>query len=1740
MRPSHRIVGFLAGTFCVFTGYASGSAFAQADLTVGVDSTWPIGDPYLFQWQTGYQVVALDVRANLYCEELPYFTFDAHATLSVGAFTTSSGETRSSFDLGCDYLYSPTTRPSAVFVTVPITPSEAVYGLLTRAARDDSFSVDALIDPTSAEAPFGLVDEGGTPFAEVDNNRAAIAFPASQTFRVLSGKVRFGGVVAQVVSGTGFVAESPSCDSGDFELIGADFELPESAGGGVIDASDYETLCVKSTFDPVFGEYDLEVTGALGGRVRTVMTEIGGLVAKVNVRLTSGGLLPTRVAVQLPAGHTLHTPQYTAYESVATWAPSPRGTRWVRLPVVESGAVGSLGEIVAASFVDSVVVSQSTPLAFRFNTLRITRDGLVGDANETKWLRELPVHSLDSRHPTRGGPRSNDVLFANVGPSTRPIRIDGDGLDGEFIWGDGSGRTAFPRGSLTWTGGTLEVADGALAPQLAPVDNASLDNITSCPGCSSAGGGTRKLLLGRVEVRPGVGPDGSIAVPVRHERPFVGDPDPDVTADDLPSEEIGFGPSVTVGNTTRPTFVRGGAPGQGDIDQLGQLVFAGHVLSKDHSPADSLLGTWRMVSGSQGGFDFQRTDDPRPLTDVETRRGNGFFAGYNIGPEIYSDAQNQPVVGAGRSLAGSVFSIAFPTATAGAPDIRNVPVNSGTKFVVRGAVTGVVNVDAANAPQPQVYGYQLAFSRFAFGLVDNTLAASTWIDGGITVPGHGQFAIPFTSLGLTCTGQLAGGVVDFARMSAQTLRAWKTPWGIESIAFKSTGTDTQCSTNPRQLEVGGQVEVSAMARKLDIAARWTPQGTPGDIKVAPLTTRLDQTETDPGFEVQTAADDMRLGFNPENLDLGWFDFGARLFVPFWESFDVRLRLQNQGSVGALTAAPSLVVAKTFPPAQGTAPPLVEDWATKWRRLGNSELTGLFEVSALGASDPQLTANVQLIDAIKLEAKKSWVFDLKGDVKWRPRTGDLSGRFVAAKEKVNESIPVLKTKTAVPFVTSRNTQYTFGVDADLRKLQDISLPSLKVDLKNPETIKRIDDFLTSTPLNLARQNGLGPVERGLGTLRSAVTDLASSVKSQFGPTLKKVLKKAIDEAFNVSGVGDLLDLGAKAVSAVQSIAQQAVGAVFSELGGLVDNASQALIAGPDAELVTLYNELPAKIVAARGLAQEAKDAARTYLSGTASQTISNARAAVQSAKAFVSQIDAQTAKARTQLGALTTTVKASFDKARCALGVAPPPPGSPPSEDVCAGKLSIRALLDVTKLPYLQCDVDKNPALQQVKILKEKLYAVIDKLAATGDSGLNKLVTDLGKKLPAVNGQKFDTDGLAKTFIQLGETAKWLKEKIDRAYNRVVGWPPNASEADKKIPTFCGTIVGSATPKLKKLETELRGFVDTIQSALGTADFTVTSTLSALASPTGPVAKLQGELKSLLEVLDAVDTQLVVLDNLVQGTLADNLNLEPLTVQEVQDVMNGAARKVTKLLGAETPWLFNGNSFLTVVANKLTEPVYLVLGKVESAIGAELAVLLKQIPLPKKEDLLNYLTNLVVESEFTKDLITLVTDNLSFLEDKANEMVNLVLDQLTLMLQHAIDLVANTVGGFLKSALDEAKGAVASFPIQAAKIKGAAQINAQELELLHISAEFTTGKSSKPEEQAQNDKTKEAKSATSFAAEPQGRLVAGEREGRHLRHRAERARQCLRRHYHRLQHPDHVRRPEVRSQDLEAAARLLTQ
>lgn len=226
-----------------------------------------------------------------------------------------------------------------------------------------------------------------------------------------------------------------------------------------------------------------------------------------------------------------------------------------------------------------------------------------------------------------------------------------------------------------------------------------------------------------------------------------------------------------------------------------------------------------------------------PLGSRAALRGNHAPVGLSVGPEIYANSLGQPDLGRGQDLAGDPLEIGAVGARA------SLASQIATKYVVRpGGVTGVFNIDPAALAQPVAFsGYDLRFSRFAIRAVDNAVDPFNWVDGAFDLPGDAELSdLAFENLQIDCAARLGQGRLVREQCDAvdnngnglidencpAMLKTWSLPTEVSSLRF--TGPDGEgdafCDDTPQRLALDQSVAPLALDRPLAMTIGWSPDG----------------------------------------------------------------------------------------------------------------------------------------------------------------------------------------------------------------------------------------------------------------------------------------------------------------------------------------------------------------------------------------------------------------------------------------------------------------------------------------------------------------------------------------------------------------------------------------------------------------------------------------------------------------------------------------------------------------------------------------------------------------------------------------------------------------------------------------------------------------------------------------------------------------------------------------------------
>ena len=438
----------------------------------------------------------------------------------------------------------------------------------------------------------------------------------------------------------------------------------------------------------------------------------------------------------------------------------------------------------------------------------------------------------------------------------------------------------------------------------------------------------------------------------------------------------------------------------------------------------------------------------------------------------------------------------------------------GAKYVARNAgIIGVFNVAPGElvAPVP-FYGYPLEFDRFAIRLTDNEVDEFNWVDGRLALRGDlgGPQGLTtyFSNLAINCAARLGNMRLDWEPCDgadndgdgvtdencAVSLHSWRAPAQVYGAGFSGA---QSCAADSQDFVLEHDVRFAALDRPLGFRTGWTPAGALAfqESKTAAqyrVDRRPNRPETGFGFSPAREAR-LTVGGASESR-YGALVFPAvRLSVPFWNAFQVDLRVAN-GSLGAqdsaVVAAGALRAAEVLPPdGEAEAP--------------NSGVPNS-EVPELVGDDASLTASYEW-------GNTGFGFDLP--VRFRPFQLDLSddgdavglqSRFVG--ETKTADLFVLETERGINFIEPQRTKLSFGASAKISELGNISF---QLDLDNPDTLRRVDDFLIS--VGILRQPVLEP---GL----SDVQDAVFAVNRLAGRGLEELTRQGLERSLEALGAG----------------------------------------------------------------------------------------------------------------------------------------------------------------------------------------------------------------------------------------------------------------------------------------------------------------------------------------------------------------------------------------------------------------------------------------------------------------------------------------------------------------------------------------------------------------------------------------------------------------------------------------------
>jgi archaellum component FlaC len=1205
----------------------------------------------------------------------------------------------------------------------------------------------------------------------------------------------------------------------------------------------------------------------------------------------------------------------------------------------------------------------------------------------------------------RKGFPSNDVVFmaGDPGHITTAI-IDASGIDASDLgFLDNTSilatpRTSFPQGKIYWNQPFVsKVEDNVLEPQALPVTVFRMRARQTCPDDS----------CGDYE------PPESYDVQMDDAMTWM-------TSDG--SQGSGF---VALGENSEwgkwesgdPTFRRDDSAKAG-VFYLPGFYMRGTDDETVRTVSQVLLGS-RLFDGSGSN-----PDTLTPLLDggggSNADVGNGFYAGLNMGPEKLETLAQ----GSGQLLSASQ-NIRFNGNLSYSPfDITNY-----TKYFLRpSGVTGVFNTSFMGILN--IYGYDIDFRRFAFRQVYNKLDTKTFLDGTLDIPYPCDITVYFLSLQLTCSGDLSAGTVDtepetdwkhpdgadndsdgFTDEGNQVLSYWKTPIAITGMAFVPTlNSGDPCLDNTKkELQLITLNDVNGIEKFVTMQSIYPVNG---KLKNQTLTSAAENTYdkplagSDPGFSVRLAKAYLnQLASYPMGHD-GFLNLAGLTDVPLFNDIESFLQLDNPMPVGLELPDESfdIHVFKDESSADADKDGIPDAYGTNVTNYRNLLANG---DDAPESGDP------------RPRAKYSWpasgLLNLNYALTYNRSNGADMPQFLGIKKVYNlvsDSNPVITITTVPDYLNPLKTKFSFGVSADFAAIANFQV--------NLNDLGDIDNFL-HTYLGV-------DMSFSLEAIFNNVLDAENIVHNITGGDLTQVLRPIVDAALDSGPVDSVINDFADAIGQVNRIPQEVSVRTADVLDGfraqLLDQitAGAAPLAGAGGQLQNLFDQLAPYLAAPEDIvnsypgnpynaAQQVDFAMQLQQLrdslAVVENTLNDVHNGISTAKDQVNTLANDLDTALADVNTLLTTIKNTIIDPAGALG-------------------------NFTNL-------SGNPIIQKVDEVKGTVQDVIDAIHSVD---LGAIASAL-QAAASLAGASIDTSQLDDIQNTINSVTNSLEEIIQKA-NMLL----QAQYAS--MPTLFNdakTLLDQVSSSVNMVNTQLDAAQSLITGYMDDADMQVTA--------------LKGTVSSLRELLtaDLPDPDMAVLPDYNALLDRGREKLNDLAMQMVSDLLaqfpsgllHTELLNIQALITGDPTMAFN-NAFRDALNTLIDVP----LKQAQEAITNELTMILDQalsvIPTPDADDIKGIIRNAILNSQPVKDLNKAFFDLLSPISDSVDQIASQFTTSINDLIQKAIKAISDG----LNAAIDSVTSGIADFDLVGGRLDGYAIVNQEELEQIHIEAEFTFG------------------------------------------------------------------------------------
>lgn len=1216
------------------------------------------------------------------------------------------------------------------------------------------------------------------------------------------------------------------------------------------------------------------------------------------------------------------------------------------------------------------------------------------------------LHGGDPRGPgrERKGFPSNDVLFMgydNSAPTEAVIGkngIDSDGL--RFDKADSylkTPRTSFPQGRIIWVDSfKASVSENTLKPMALPVDSFLMSARRICPDDSCGDYQSPKSYFVKSDDgKAWITEDGSVGTAF---------------------QTLGGKSQWGKWESGEPTFDRD------DGDKGGVFYMPGYYMPKTKD--ETVRTVSQVLLGSRLFDDGGEPGTLAPLSEgggtTDAGLGNGFYAGLTLGPEFLESLDT----GHGSKLEDDQL-IRFN----GNSSYDDFKITEYTKYFLRpSGVTGVFNTSFEGILN--IYGYDIDFRRFAFRQVYNQLDGKTFLDGTLDIPYPCDIKVSFLDLDLLCSGDLGAGTVDsepesdwkqpdgadndgdtFTDEGNQVLSYWETPISITGMAFVPTANSGDvCKDNEnKELQLNTLNDINGVENFLTMKSIYPVNG---KLKDQTMTCAADNmydkpqssSETGFGFRVSKAYYN-QLNSYPGQHE-GFANMAGYTDVALFNDMETLLHLDNPTPVGLSLPDDSFDIhvfrdesdADTdhngVPDSYGANVDSYRDM------LANSE-------DSSESGDPRPRA--------KYSWPSSGLLEFNYALTYNRSDGTAMPQFLGVQKVYNlvsDSNPVITIASVPDYLNPERTKFSFGISADFAAIANFQV--------NLTDLGDIDDFLHT-------YLGVDP-SFSLEDIFSNVLDAEELVKEVTGGDLTQILTPVVDAALDSGPVNSVINNFADAIGSVNRIPEE----ISSRTADVLDQFREQLIA----EITSGAEPLNG----ASGQLQRLFDELAPYLA--APPDVVNSYPGNPYSAAQQEELEAALQKLRDAL----QSVEGVLDDLHSGIGTAQNEVNSLANE-LDSALAQVTTLLNTIKTTILDpagalgefTGLSGNPIIEKVNEVKETVQDVLNTIQAIP-------IDTIGSALQAAAsavGADIDTSLLTDVMNTVNSVANSLEEIIQQAENllqtTMSAMPAVFDDAEDLLDQIIVSL-NSVNTMLDTAQSVINGYLDDVDNQILALKGNITSVRELLtADQLVPDSSIYPDYNSLAQLGQQKLNELAML-------MVSNL-LDQFPTGALYDVVNNIKTQI--LANPDRAFQY---VFVDGIESLLSSP----LQEAQDAIVNELSAILDQalsvIPSPDAEDIKGIIRNAILNSQPVIDLNNSFYDLISPVADAVDEVATQMTASINQLIQQAIEAISAGIN----EAIESVTSAIADFDLVGARLDGYAIANQEELEQIHIEAEFEFG------------------------------------------------------------------------------------